>query len=76
MGATPPLRTPPGVEVVSFCTEVHRASFGGVDLYGVGTFNEQLIVEHHTQAAGPHQTIEIVHALLREIPSEHSWIAD
>jgi phenolphthiocerol/phthiocerol/phthiodiolone dimycocerosyl transferase len=76
MGATPSLRTPPGLDVVSFCTEVHRASLGGVDLYGVGTFNERLIVEHHTQTADPHKPIELIHAQLRTIPSEGSWVAD
>lgn len=76
MGVTPPLRTPPGLEVISFCTEVHRASMGGVELYGVGAFNEQLTVEHHTQTADPQKTIEVIHTLLRTLPSEGSWMAD
>jgi phenolphthiocerol/phthiocerol/phthiodiolone dimycocerosyl transferase len=76
VGAMPPLRTPPGLQVDRFGTEVHRASLGGVDLYGVVTFNDELMIEHHTQNKDPHTSVDVLHGLLRSIPSHDNWIAD
>jgi hypothetical protein len=76
MGVMPPLRTPPDLEVDGFWSEVHRASLGGVDLYGVVTVNDELLIEHHTQNKDPHTPVDVLHGLLRSIPSDDNWIAD
>jgi phenolphthiocerol/phthiocerol/phthiodiolone dimycocerosyl transferase len=76
MGTMSPLRSPPGLHIDSFRSEVHRASLGGTDLYGVVIFNDELLIEHHTQNKDPDTSVDVLHALLRSIPSDDSWIAD
>jgi phenolphthiocerol/phthiocerol/phthiodiolone dimycocerosyl transferase len=76
MGAMAPLRTPPGLQVGALRTEVHRASLGGTDLYAAVIFNDELLIEHHTQNKDPQTSVDLLHALLRSIPSDDSWIAD
>jgi phenolphthiocerol/phthiocerol/phthiodiolone dimycocerosyl transferase len=55
----------PGLELVDYRSEFHRASSGVVDIYSSGIAGGQLRVEHHVQTAAPERSIEVILSLLR-----------
>jgi phenolphthiocerol/phthiocerol/phthiodiolone dimycocerosyl transferase len=75
-GEMPAVRTPPNLEVAGFETELYRTSLGGVDLYGIYTFDDELIIEHFTETTEPQRITDMMHSLLCGVPSEYGWIAE
>jgi hypothetical protein len=63
-GRTPVLPTPPGLFVEEWQSDVYRAS-SVLDMYSVGIFGERLAVEHHTYAAQPQRSVDLVLSVLR-----------
>jgi hypothetical protein len=70
LGRTPPLRTPPGLDVIDWRTTIFRAS-RIVDMYTVGVFEDHLAVEHHSYLSEPQRTVDLVLAILRESVLTH-----
>jgi hypothetical protein len=69
LGRTPPLPTPPDLHVDDWRTTIFRAS-RIVDMYTVGVFGEHLAVEHHTYAAAPQRSVDLVLEILRDSARE------
>ncbi|BCI53460.1 phthiocerol/phthiodiolone dimycocerosyl transferase [Mycolicibacterium litorale] len=63
--------TPPGLEVVDYRSEFHRASAAVVDVYTCGIAAGQLRVEHHVQNAASERSIESILSLLRAATLEY-----
>jgi hypothetical protein len=75
-GEIPALPTPPNVQVAGFDTELHRTALGGVDLYGIWMFKDQLIISHSTERSEPQRATDAIHSLLCAVPAEHGWVAE
>lgn len=65
IGNVSAMPTPPGLELVGFQSDFHRASGGIVDIYSSGVAAGQLHVEHHVQAGAPAESIALILSLLR-----------
>ena len=70
LGRTPPLSTPPGLDVTDWRTTIYRAS-RIVDMYTLGVFDDQLVVEHHKYTSQPQPTVELVLSILRDAVLTH-----
>lgn len=75
-GTIPGLRTPPGVEVDDFHSELHFPTRAPVDLYCCGTFAGLLFIEHHAHLRGREKSLEVIRSLLCSLPAEDSWVAE
>lgn len=75
-GEMPPLRTPSGVSVDGYHSEVLFASASGFDMYACGTFAGALLVEYHTHAADRDRYVDELRDLLRALPAQYSWAGD
>ena len=63
-GMVPPVRTPPGVKVVSTRGELYFAVSAGIEIYFTQIFAGRLSVEFHSHAAGRERWIEAIRSLL------------
>jgi hypothetical protein len=75
-GELPPVRTPTGLAVEEFNTEVLFASASVIDMYSCCTYDGQLLIEYHTHAAGQQRYIAEIRDVLAAIPSQYSWATD
>jgi phenolphthiocerol/phthiocerol/phthiodiolone dimycocerosyl transferase len=66
-GLVPQLPMPPGVELTAAHGELFFAVNAGIDMYWSKVFAEQLVIEYHTHAAAPEQSIAAIHSLLRSV---------
>ena len=70
------MRTPPGLVVEKFNTEVLFASAAVVDMYSICTYDGQLLIEYHTHATGMQRYIAEIRDVLAAIPAQYSWVTD
>lgn len=75
-GTIPGLRTPLGVGVDDFHSELHFPTRAPVDLYSCGTFAGRLFIEHHAHLPGREKPLEAVRSLLCALPAEDSWVME
>lgn len=76
-GTIPPLRTPPGMELDDFQSELWFPTRAPVDLYSCGTFAGRLFIEHHAHLPGREKPLEAIHSLLCSLLSEEdSWVVE
>lgn len=76
-GTIPPLRTPPGMELDDFQSELWFPTRAPVDLYSCGTFAGRLFIEHHAHLPGREKPLQAIHALLCSLLSEEdSWVVE
>lgn len=65
------MRTPPGLAVEKFTTEVLFASAAVVDMYSICTYDGQLLIEYHTHAPGIERYIEEIRDVVSAIPAQY-----
>ncbi len=75
-GETPPVRTPPDLEIEEYDGEVLFASSAGIDMYSIATHDGQLVLHYHTHAPGPERYIAETHDLLSSVPTLYGWATD
>jgi len=75
-GPIPPLRTPEGMELDDFYSELHFPTRAPVDIYVCGTFADRLFIEHHAHLPGREKSLEAIHSLLCAVPTEDSWVVE
>jgi hypothetical protein len=75
-GELPPVRTPPGLLVEKFNTEVLFASAAVVDMYSICTYDGQLLIEYHTHAPGIERYIAEIRDVLAGIPAQYKLVTD
>jgi hypothetical protein len=76
-GTIPPLRTPPGMELDDFQSELWFPTRAPVDLYSCGTFAGRLFIEHHAHLPGREKPLQAIHSLLYSLLSEEdSWVVE
>ena len=63
-GSIPAVRTPEGMELDDFQSELHFPTRAPVDLYSCGTFADRLFIEHHAHLPGREKSLEAIHSLL------------
>ncbi len=71
-GMVPPIPMPPGLEVTATHDELFFAVDAGIDMYLSNVFAGQLVVEYHTHAPAPENTIAEIHSLLRTIAEQQA----
>ena len=71
-GLVPPVRTPPGVEVLATHGELYFAVSAGIEIYFTQLYAEQLNVENHSHGPAPEKTIEAIHSLLCSVAEQHA----
>jgi hypothetical protein len=72
-GSIPALRTPEGMELDDFSSELHFPTRAPVDIYSCGTFADRLFIEHHAHLPGREKSLEAIHSLLCSLTGEDSW---
>ena len=73
-GPIPAVRTPAGVELDDFRSEMHCHARTPVDMYSCGTFADRLFIEHHAHApAARESSLEATRQLLCSVAAEDSW---
>jgi hypothetical protein len=72
-GSIPAVRTPEGMELTDFQSELHFPTRAPVDIYSCGTFADRLFIEHHAHLPGREKSLEAIHSLLCSVPAEDSW---
>jgi phenolphthiocerol/phthiocerol/phthiodiolone dimycocerosyl transferase len=70
------VRTPDGLVVDGYHSEVLFDASAGFDMYACGTFAGRLLVEYHTHATGPERYIAEIRNQLCSLPAETSWVTD
>lgn len=75
-GEMPPVRTPPGVVIEEYRSEVLFASSANVDMYTCCTYDDRLLVEYHTHSPAPEKTIAEIRNLLASAPSQYRVVTD
>ncbi|CAN5605872.1 phthiocerol/phthiodiolone dimycocerosyl transferase [soil metagenome] len=75
-GELPPVRTPPGLVVEKFTTEVLFASAAVIDMYSICTYDGQLLIEYHTHAAGIETYIAEIRDVLMGLPAQYKAVTD
>jgi phenolphthiocerol/phthiocerol/phthiodiolone dimycocerosyl transferase len=75
-GEMPPVRTPPGLAIEEYRSEVLFASSANVDMYTCCTYDGQLLVEYHTHAPAPERTVAEIRNLLSSAPSQYRVATD
>ena len=71
-GLVPPVRTPPGVEVLATQGELYFAVSAGIEIYFTQIYAEQLNVEYHSHGPAPEKTIEAIYSLLCSVAEQHA----
>ena len=69
-GLVPPVRTPPGLEVVSTHGELYFAVSSGIEIYFTQIYAGQLNVEYHSFGPNPEKSVETIRALLCEVAEQ------
>jgi phenolphthiocerol/phthiocerol/phthiodiolone dimycocerosyl transferase len=73
-GPIPAVRTPPGLELDDFRSEMHCPAHTPVDMYSCGTFADRLFIEHHAHAPQARESsLDAVRLLLCSLATEDSW---
>jgi hypothetical protein len=72
-GPIPALRTPAGVQLEDFQSQLHFPTRTPVDAYSCGTFADRLFIEHQAHLPGREISLEAIHSLLCSIAAEDSW---
>lgn len=72
-GPIPTVRTPPGLQLDDFASEMHCPARAPVDMYSCGTFADRLFIEHHAHAPARERSLEAIRLLLCSVPAEDSW---
>jgi hypothetical protein len=75
-GETPPVRTPPDLDVEEYDGEVLFASSAGFDMYSITTHDGQLVIRYHTHAPCPERYIAEIREQLSVIPTRYGWATD
>ncbi|MCV7230129.1 phthiocerol/phthiodiolone dimycocerosyl transferase family protein [Mycolicibacterium komossense] len=75
-GELPAVRTPPGLEVEEFSTEVLFASAAVVDMYSICTYDGQLLIEYHTHAPDQQRYIAEIRDVVTAIPAQYTAVTD
>lgn len=75
-GPVPPMRTPPGVELVATHGELFFAVTAGIDMYMSKVFAGQLVIEYYTHSPEPEKNTQAIHTLLSSIAERHAAISD
>jgi phenolphthiocerol/phthiocerol/phthiodiolone dimycocerosyl transferase len=75
-GETPPVRTPPDLEIEEYGGEMLFASSAGLDMYSIATHDGQLVLHYCTHAPGPERYIAETHDLLSSVPKLYGWATD
>jgi hypothetical protein len=75
-GRIPPLRTPEGMELDDFYSELHFPTHAPIDIYICGTFADRLFIEHHAHLPGREKSLEAIHSLLCSLFAENSWVME
>jgi hypothetical protein len=75
-GETPPVRTPPDLDVDEYDGEVLFASSAGFDMYSITTHDGQLVIRYHTHAPDPERYIAAIRDQLSSIPARYGWVTD
>jgi hypothetical protein len=77
-GEMPPIRTPAGLTIEEYSSEVLFASSANVDFYTCCTYDDQLLVEYHTHAPAPapQRCVEEIHSVLVAAPSQYRVVTD
>jgi phenolphthiocerol/phthiocerol/phthiodiolone dimycocerosyl transferase len=75
-GETPPVRTPPDLEIEEYDGEVLFASSLGIDMYSIAIYDGELVIQYHTHAPGRERCLAESRELLLAIPTLYSWATD
>jgi phenolphthiocerol/phthiocerol/phthiodiolone dimycocerosyl transferase len=75
-GPIPPLRTPEGMQLEDFQSQLHFPVGAPVDLYSCGTFVDRLFIEHQAHLPGREKPLETIHSLLTSVAAEDSWVME
>ena len=77
-GEMPPIRTPAGLTIEEYSSEVLFASSANVDFYTCCTYDDQLLVEYHTHAPAPapQRCVEEIHSVLAAAPAQYRVATD
>lgn len=67
IGNVTAMPTPPGLEVVGFQSQFHRASSAVIDVYGFGVVGSELVLEHHVDAASRERSLNLILDMLRAV---------
>ena len=71
-GIVPPMRTPPGMELVASHGEFYFAVGAGIEIYTSKIFAGQLMIEYHSHGPDPEKSVAAIDALLRSISATHA----
>lgn len=71
-GLVPPVRTPPGVEVIATHGELYFAVSAGIDIYFTQIVAGQLSIEYHSHGPAPQRSVDAIRARLRDIARQHA----
>lgn len=71
-GLVPPVRTPPGVEVISTHGELYFAVSAGIEIYFTQIYAGQLNVEFHSHGPAPERSIEAIRSLLCSVAEQYA----
>jgi phenolphthiocerol/phthiocerol/phthiodiolone dimycocerosyl transferase len=71
-GLVPPVRTPPGLEVISTHGELYFAVGAGIEIYFTQIFAGELNVEYHSHGPAPERSVETIRSLLCAIAEQHA----
>lgn len=72
-GPIPALRTPAGMQLEDFQSQLHFPTRAPVDAYSCGTFADRLFIEHQAHLPGREKPLETIRSLLCSIAAEDSW---
>lgn len=72
-GPIPALRTPAGMALEDFQSQLHFPAGTPVDAYSCGTFADRLFIEHQAHLSGREKSLEAIHSLLSSVAAEDSW---
>ena len=71
-GLVPPVRTPPGLEVISTRGELYFAVSSGIEIYFTQIYAGQLNVEYHSFGPEPEKSVETISALLCAVAEQYA----
>jgi len=71
-GLVPPVRTPPGLEVISTQGELYFAVSSGIEIYFTQIYAGQLNVEYHSFGPEPEKSVETIRALLCAVAEQYA----
>ncbi len=75
-GETPPIRTPPELNIEEYDGEVLFTSSAGIDMYSIAIYDGQLVIHYHTHAPGRERCLAESRELLLAVPTLYGWATD